>query len=231
MVLWRWQHVKCPHGRRRNCQEEVGCFAVQVLEPEVTESGEFYTVNNEIRRWSSLSEGECQRFVEDGVLNEYEVMWQVRVLFPLHFFVFNIDNGLSTRFVTHVPQRRDDWEKGFKDKVYQCHPSFVPTRSRFREGRQCFKDNVYHPCHPPTTPTLLIVATLLRSTKRGLIIQWDLSNPKSPSSGQADSPWNPLHQKTPDGDVSKCVQWRVRWIEKEKKPLRRNRNNGLNRRR
>ena len=28
------------------------------LEPEVTESGEFYAVNDEIRRWSSLSEGE-----------------------------------------------------------------------------------------------------------------------------------------------------------------------------
>jgi hypothetical protein len=58
------------------------------LEPEVTEPGEFYAVNDEIRRWSSLSEGECQRFVEDGVLNEFEMMWQLRVLFPLHFFVF-----------------------------------------------------------------------------------------------------------------------------------------------
>jgi len=58
------------------------------LEPEVTESGEFYGVNDEIRRWSGLSEGECQRFVEDGVLNEFDMMWQIRVLFPLHFFVF-----------------------------------------------------------------------------------------------------------------------------------------------
>ena len=45
---------------------------VSDLEPEVTESGEFYAVNDEIRRWSSLSEGECQSFVEDGVLNEFE---------------------------------------------------------------------------------------------------------------------------------------------------------------
>ena len=58
------------------------------LEPEVTESGEFYAANDEIRRWSSLSEDECQRFVEDGVLNEFEMMWQLRALFPLHFFVF-----------------------------------------------------------------------------------------------------------------------------------------------
>jgi len=58
------------------------------LEPEVTEPGDFYAVNDEIRRWSSLSEGECQRFVEDGVLNEFEMMWQLRVLFPLYFFVF-----------------------------------------------------------------------------------------------------------------------------------------------
>ena len=58
------------------------------LEPEVTEPGEFYAVNDEIRRWLSLSEGECQRFVEDGVLNEFDMMLQLRVLFPLHFFVF-----------------------------------------------------------------------------------------------------------------------------------------------
>ena len=64
-----------------------------VLEPEVTESGECYAVNDEIRRWSSLSEGdcECHRFVEDGVLNEIEMMCQLRVLSPLHFFCFQAD--------------------------------------------------------------------------------------------------------------------------------------------
>ena len=66
------------------------------LEPEVTESGEFYAVNDEIRRWLSLSEGECQRFVEDGVLNEFDMMLQLRVLFPLHFFVFK-------QTVSHLP--------------------------------------------------------------------------------------------------------------------------------
>ena len=54
----------------------------------MTEAAEFDTVTDEIGRWSSLSEDECQRFVEDGVLNEFEMMWQLRVLFPLHFFVF-----------------------------------------------------------------------------------------------------------------------------------------------
>jgi hypothetical protein len=58
------------------------------LECEVTEAAEFDTVTDEIGRWSSLSEDECQRFVEDGVLNEIETMWQLRILFPLHFFVF-----------------------------------------------------------------------------------------------------------------------------------------------
>jgi hypothetical protein len=62
-----------------------------VLEPEVTESGEFYAVNDEIRRWLSLSEGECQLFVEDGVLKEFDMMLQLRVLFPLHFFGFQTD--------------------------------------------------------------------------------------------------------------------------------------------
>jgi hypothetical protein len=50
---------------------------VSALESEATESSEFNEVSDEIRRWSSLSEDECQRFVsaEDGVLNEFEMMW------------------------------------------------------------------------------------------------------------------------------------------------------------
>ena len=59
-----------------------------VLECEVTETAEVDTVTDEIGRWSSLSEDECQRFVEDGVLNEFEMMWQLRALFPLNFLVF-----------------------------------------------------------------------------------------------------------------------------------------------
>ncbi len=64
---------------------------MSALEPEVTESVDFYVVSDEIHRWSSLSVGECQRFVEDGfgVLNEFEMMCQLRILFPLHFVVFN----------------------------------------------------------------------------------------------------------------------------------------------
>ena len=44
---------------------------------EVTESDEVDAVSDENRRWSSLSEGECQSFVsvEDGILNEFEMMW------------------------------------------------------------------------------------------------------------------------------------------------------------
>ena len=63
---------------------------MSALESEVTESAEFDAVSDEIRRRSSLSEGECQHFVsaEDGVLNEFEMMWQLRILFPLHFVVF-----------------------------------------------------------------------------------------------------------------------------------------------
>ncbi len=38
------------------------------------ETAEFHTVTDEIGRWSSLSEDEYQRFVEDGVLNEFEMM-------------------------------------------------------------------------------------------------------------------------------------------------------------
>ena len=66
-----------------------GFCGVSALESEVTESAEFDAVSDEIRSWSSLSEGECQRFVsaEDGVLNKFEMMCQLRILFPLHFVV------------------------------------------------------------------------------------------------------------------------------------------------
>jgi hypothetical protein len=53
---------------------------------EVTEPDEVDTVSDEIRRWSSLSEGFVS--AEDGILNEFEMMWQLRILFPLHFLVF-----------------------------------------------------------------------------------------------------------------------------------------------
>ena len=79
--------VTCQMKKRIHCTS-VSCASIirctsgisaggspSALEPEVTESGEFYAVNDEIRRWSSLSEDECQRFVEDGVLNEFEMMW------------------------------------------------------------------------------------------------------------------------------------------------------------
>ncbi len=60
-------------------------------ESERTDPDEFDVVTDEIRRWSSVSEDECQWFVsvEDGVLNEFEMMCHLRILFPLHFFVFN----------------------------------------------------------------------------------------------------------------------------------------------
>ena len=67
-------------GRERN----LGKTVVSALESEVTESAEFDAVSDEIHRWSSLSEGEYQRFVgvEDGELNEFEMMCQLRILFP-----------------------------------------------------------------------------------------------------------------------------------------------------
>ena len=80
-----------PRQSSRKKQKFSGGFrGVSVLESEVTETTEFHVVSDEIRRWSSLSEGECQRFVsaEDGILNEFEMMWQLRILFPLHFVVF-----------------------------------------------------------------------------------------------------------------------------------------------
>jgi hypothetical protein len=40
--------------------------------------------------FGTLTEAACARFVsaEDGILNEFEMMWQLRILFPLHLVVF-----------------------------------------------------------------------------------------------------------------------------------------------
>ena len=50
----------------------------------MTDPVDFDTVSDEIRRWSSLSEDRFQCFVsdEDGVLNEFEMMCQLSILFP-----------------------------------------------------------------------------------------------------------------------------------------------------
>ncbi len=68
-----------------------GASVLEPQESEMTESTEFDPVTDEVRRWSSVSEDGYQRFicVEDGVLNEFEMMWYLRILFPFHFFVFN----------------------------------------------------------------------------------------------------------------------------------------------
>jgi hypothetical protein len=89
---------------------------------------------------------------------------------------------------------------------------------------------VYHFCHPPTSPVLLIVARLLRSTKGGPIFY--PMNPQQPQVCLIRSNRLPMKPVTPEGPARRCVKvwaWQIRWIEKEKKPLRRNRNNGLNR--
>ena len=64
---------------------------MSALESEVTESTVFDAVIDDIRRWSSISEDECQHFVstEDGVLDDVELMCQLRILFPFDFVVFN----------------------------------------------------------------------------------------------------------------------------------------------
>ena len=66
-----------PRQSPRKTQKFSGGFrGVSVLESEASEPPEFDAVSDEIRRWSSLSEGECQCFVsaEDGILNEFEMM-------------------------------------------------------------------------------------------------------------------------------------------------------------
>ena len=46
-------------------------------------------VNEEIERWDHLSRDVYSPFIdEDGLLNEFALMWALRERFPLHFIVF-----------------------------------------------------------------------------------------------------------------------------------------------
>ncbi len=65
-----------------------------------------------------------------------------------------IDNGLSTMFVTHVPQRRDDWDNFLYGVYYQQYSkgeyaacltmSFIPFHQDSLKG-QCDEARVDHP--------------------------------------------------------------------------------------
>jgi hypothetical protein len=125
----------------------------------------------------------------------------------------------------------------FKDKVYRAlSPSVYTSTVRASEGRQGFKDNVYHFCHPPT-PVPHVTHCSQTLSKGGPIIHEGRSDyPMSPQQPQfrlIRSSRLPMKPVTPEGPGRRCVKVGAvtkTVIEKEKKPSRRNRN-GLNRRR
>jgi hypothetical protein len=109
----------------------------------VTESVEFHAVSDEFR-WCSLSEGECQRFVssEDGILNEFEMMWQFGNVFNSPCILL----FLSRLCVTW--QLRQMWSKfshGW-DEFQKLILTQTPSLTWFRHGPQahvqtlCVKD-------------------------------------------------------------------------------------------
>ncbi len=84
-----------------------------------------------------------------------------------------IDNGFSTRFVTHVPQRRDDWDKGFKDKV-----DHIVTQLLYQYGHVPVKGDKTLKTRSTTFDTHQCprYSLLPDSHKGGPIIQWAFSN-------------------------------------------------------
>ena len=50
---------------------------------------EFDTVTDEIQRWKELSLDRIEPFTDDqGLVNEFALMWNVKDSFPLHYIVF-----------------------------------------------------------------------------------------------------------------------------------------------
>ena len=52
----------------------------------------FDPVVDERKRWEKLSPDEYERFYRpDGLLNEFQMMWQLRAQFPTHLLVFTLN--------------------------------------------------------------------------------------------------------------------------------------------
>ena len=50
---------------------------------------EFDTVTDEIQRWKDLSRDRIEPFTdEQGLINEFALMWNLKSSFPLHYIVF-----------------------------------------------------------------------------------------------------------------------------------------------
>ena len=50
-----------------------------------------------MERWEKLGSQEISRFIgEDGALNEFEMMWELRKSFPLHYILFK-------QLASHLP--------------------------------------------------------------------------------------------------------------------------------
>ena len=47
---------------------------------------------DELKRWEDMGLKEYSQYIaEDGLLNEFKMMWALRESFPLHFIVFKAD--------------------------------------------------------------------------------------------------------------------------------------------
>ena len=65
-------------------------FRVSCLKPSRSADEETAdTVLDELKRWEDKDLQEYSRYIaEDGLLNEFKMMWDLRESFPLHFTVF-----------------------------------------------------------------------------------------------------------------------------------------------
>ena len=60
-----------------------------VLTPTAASPLEFDTVTDEIQRWKELSRDRIEPFTDDqGLINEFALMYNVKDSFPLHYIVF-----------------------------------------------------------------------------------------------------------------------------------------------
>ena len=56
---------------------------------EPAEGLEFDTVTDEMQRWKELAQDRIDPFIDDqGLINEFALMWHLKDNFPLHYVVF-----------------------------------------------------------------------------------------------------------------------------------------------
>ena len=129
--------LRTPRQLPRKKKKFSGGFrGVSVLESEVTESVEVDAVSDEIRRWSSLSEDECQRFVTRSMWSKFSHGWdnfQKLILTPTPSLTWFRSWSTSSR---RSPLSKISWTSQSTMRCSEGRTRQINLKRIFQQSRQ-----------------------------------------------------------------------------------------------